>query len=661
MTHKRPLRAESRPHKASAPEPKPPGRKRAVRTSRLAGDWLRRLFQWAAVAAVWAAIAVGILVAWFATDLPDVEQAVAASRRPTVALIAADGSEILTVGDLYGAPLRLSEMSPSLPAAVLATEDRRFQSHFGLDPIGLARAAVSNLRAGRVVQGGSTISQQVAKNLFLSPEKTLKRKVQELLLAIWLERKFTKDQILTLYLNRVYLGAGTYGVEAAAQRYFGRSARQLGLYESALIAGLLKAPSRYNPQANPEASHQRTLQVLANMVAAEVISGSQAAEAGKSRAVAQAAARATGRVGRHFADWVLEQVADYIAQGDEDLKVFTTLNPRMQIHAERAVDAVLDEVGERDRISQAALVAVAPDGAVRAMVGGRELQQSGFNRATQAQRQPGSSFKPFVYLTALEQGYTPETRVTDRPVSIKGWSPANFDGKFRGEIALREAVAESVNTVAVQVSEAVGSKRVAETAQRLGVTSPLLAAPALALGASEVNLLELTSAYGAFGNGGRGIWPYAIVEIRNARDRVLYRRSGGGPGQVIRPEAVAALNELLSGVIAQGTGKRASLGARPAAGKTGTSSDFRDAWFVGYTADLTAGVWVGNDDGGAMRGVTGGSAPARIWKSFMAGAHEGLAVRGLPGGTSNTPPSAAWTPPATAPQHPSSGRPPGME
>ena len=656
MTKKRELRAEHRPIRSSAPEPKasktpkgakPPGRKRSVQTSRRGGGWLSRLFHWLAVAAVWAGIAVGLLIAWYATDLPDVTQAMEATRRPTVTLLAADGSEVLTIGDLYGAPLRLSEMPAALPQAVMATEDRRFNDHFGLDVIGLARAAFTNLRAGRVVQGGSTITQQVAKNLFLNPEKTLKRKVQELLLAVWLEHKFTKDQIFTLYLNRVYLGAGTYGVEAAAQRYFGRSARQIGLYESALLAGLLKAPSRYNPQSDPEAADKRTRQVLANMVAAGYITDPQAEAAAKSRAPAAIAARAGNRVGRHFADWVLDQLSDYLSQGDQDLKVYTTLNPAMQAAAERAVDTVLDEVGDRDRISQAAFVALAPDGAVRALVGGRDLRQSGFNRATQAQRQPGSSFKPFVYLAGLEAGFTPDTPVVDRPVTVQKWSPENFDGKFRGEIPLRDAVAESVNTVAVQVSEKVGRRTVVETAQRLGITSPLQATPAVALGASEVNLLELTAAYGAFGNGGRGVWPYAIREIRDAKDRVLYRRSGGGPGQVIAAGPLAGMHELLSGVLSRGTGKRASLGTRPAAGKTGTSTDFRDAWFVGYTADLTAGVWVGNDDGTPMRGVTGGSAPARIWKAFMVPAHEGLPIRPLPGGqmmVSAAPAASSWQP-----------------
>jgi penicillin-binding protein 1A len=658
MTKKRELKAEHRASRPSAQAPgdpkagKPSGRKRSVRASRPSGGWTSRLFHWLAAAAVWAGIAVGLLVAWYATDLPDVTQAMEATRRPTVTLLGDDGSEILTVGDLYGQPLRLSEMAPSLPAAVLATEDRRFNDHFGLDLIGLARAAVTNLRAGRVVQGGSTITQQVAKNLFLTPERTLKRKVQELLLAVWLERKFTKDQILTLYLNRVYLGAGTYGVEAAAQRYFGRSAREIGLYESALLAGLLKAPSRYNPHSDPEAADRRTRQVLANMVAAGHITEDQADAAAKGRAPAAIAARAGNRVGRHFADWVLDQLSDYLSQGDQDLKVHTTLNPAMQAAAEKAVDTVLDEVGERDRIGQAAFVALAPDGAVRALVGGRDMRQSGFNRATQAQRQPGSAFKPFVYLTALEAGFTPDTPVVDRPVTIQKWSPENFDGKFRGEIPLRDAVAESVNTVAVQVSEKVGRKAVAETALRLGITSPLQATPAVALGASEVNLLELTAGYAVLGNGGRGVWPHAIREIRDARERVLYRRSGGGSGQLVSPGTLAGMHELLSGVIERGTGRRASLGARPAAGKTGTSTDFRDAWFVGYTADLTAGVWVGNDDGKPMRGVTGGSAPARIWKAFMVPAHAGLPIRPLPGGqlvaSASAPSSGPWRPPEAA-------------
>lgn len=665
MPTKRPLKADHRPHQASAPPP----RKRRF-SGAAARSWGRRLFTWAAAAAVWVGTAVVILVAWYATDLPDVDQAMSATRRPTVTLLAADGSEILAIGDLYGQPVRLSELPPALPAAVLATEDRRFHSHFGLDLIGLARAAVANLMAGRVVQGGSTLTQQVAKNLFLTPEKTLKRKVQELLLAVWLERKFTKDQILTLYLNRVYLGAGTYGVEAAAQRYFGRPARQLGVYESALLAGLLKAPSRYNPESSPAKAHQRTLQVLANMVAAGYLAEEQAEAAGKGQAAIQVAARTGGVVGRQFADWVLEQVSDYIAVGDQDIKVLTTLDLHRQALAEKAVDSVLDEVGERDRISQAALVALAPDGAVRAMVGGRDTRHGGFNRATQALRQPGSSFKPFVYLAALENGFTPDTPVIDQPlhlkVNAKTWSPANFDGKFRGEIPLREAVAESVNTIAVQVSERIGRGKVVEAAHRLGITSPLQATPAVALGASEVTPLELVGGYATFANGGRGVWPHAILEIRDAKDRVLYRRAGAGPGQVVAAGPLAGIHELLSGVIAHGTGKRAALG-RPAAGKTGTSSDFRDAWFLGYTADLVAGVWVGNDDNSPMRKVTGGSTPARIWKAFMAPAHQGLPPRPLPGGETMperpeaSVPAEGWKAVVKPPETAANDRPPGME
>jgi len=588
--------------------------------------------KWGTVGAVWAVIAFSVLAAWYATELPDVEQAFNATRRPTVTVLAADGSQLTTIGDFYGRPTGLDELPRALIQAVLATEDRRFFSHFGLDVIGLARAMKANLQAGRIVQGGSTITQQVAKNLFLTPERTIKRKIQELLLALWLEHRFTKDQILTIYLNRVYLGAGTYGVDAAAGKYFGRPAARLSTYQAAMLAGLLKAPSRYNPLAHPARSRARTAQVLKNMIAAGYLSPAEAANAAPKAAngEAWAAAPSRSRLGRHFTDWVLEQVSGYVNPGDRDIVVRTTLDPHLQGFAEAFVGKALTKQGRKTGISEAALVAITPSGAVRAMVGGRNYVKSQFNRATQAKRQPGSAFKPFVYLAGLEAGLTPETVLVDEPVRIGEWRPRNFDKRHIGPVSLKQAMARSINTVAVKVGEKAGRARVIGVSRRLGLSGDFKATPSLALGAQEVTLLELTQAYGPFANGGAGVWAYGIEEIRDRAGNLLYRRRGSGPGRVVSEVHVAAMNAMLSGVITHGTGRASKIG-RPQAGKTGTSQNFRDAWFVGYTADLVTGVWMGNDSGKAMGNVTGGGPPARLWRDFMQAAHAGTPSRALPG------------------------------
>lgn len=583
--------------------------------------------KWTAAAAIWGVVAALLVGGWYATDLPDVDAALKATRKPTITLLAVDGTAIARRGDLYGLPVQLADLPPDLPNAVLATEDRRFYSHFGLDIIGLARAIVANIKARRIVQGGSTITQQAAKNLFLTPERSLKRKVQELMLALWLEHKFSKQQILTIYLNRAYLGAGTYGVDAAARKYFGKPATRVSTYEAAMLAGLLKAPSRYNPRANRKRAHGRTLQVLANMVAAGYLSPDQAKAAKAVRSTSTAVA--TGRrQARHFIDWVLDQVPSYVAPGDRDLVVVTTLRIGIQRAAEAAVLGAADKA-DAVGATEAALVALAPDGAVRAMVGGRNYGTSQFNRATQARRQPGSAFKPIVYLAGLEAGLRPGTMITDAPLSIGDWQPRNFDGRYRGEVSVSDALVQSLNTAAVRVAQRAGLERVVETARRLGITTALKPAPSLALGAGEVTLLELTSAYGPFANGGNGVWAYGVSEIRDTAGQVIYRRQGSGPGQVVRPARVAAMNKMLARVITEGTGRKARLD-RPVAGKTGTSQNFRDAWFIGYSAELIAGVWMGNDNGRPMKGVTGGGLPAETWRNFMIAAHKGRPKQPLP-------------------------------
>ncbi|MCH8139433.1 MAG: transglycosylase domain-containing protein, partial [Proteobacteria bacterium] len=502
-----------------------------------------KTLKWGTVGAVWAVIAFSVLAAWYATELPDVEQAFNATRRPTVTVLAADGSPLATIGDVYGRPAGLDELPKALTQAVLATEDRRFYRHFGLDVIGLARAMKANLQAGRIVQGGSTITQQVAKNLFLTPERTIKRKIQELLLALWLEHKFTKDQILTIYLNRVYLGAGTFGVDAAARRYFDKPAAEVNLYEAALLAGLLKAPSRYNPARHQDRAARRTSQVLAAMTDAGFITADQAAQARREKTRGRAAA---GAQARYFTDWVLAQVSAYVGPADRDLTVITTLNPAYQRIAEAELVALLDGEGRKRRVGQGALVLMDPDGAVRAMVGGRSYDASQFNRATQALRQPGSAFKPFVYLAGLEDGLRPGHKLDDARITVEGWSPRNYGRKYLGRVTLREAFARSLNSVAVRVSETAGRDRVVAAARRLGITSELAAHPAIALGASEVTLIELTGAYATFANQGRGAWPYGILEVRGPEGEVLYARAGGGPGRLVAPRTVEDMTDMMA-------------------------------------------------------------------------------------------------------------------
>ncbi len=609
-----------RPRRKAAPAPP---RRTERRRSRLPG-----LFRSAILGCLWIMILGGGVLGYFALSLPDTGDLTKSQRRPSITILAADHSVLATYGDLFGQPLTVREMSPYLPEAVIATEDRRFFAHFGVDLVGLVRAAAADLSAGHVVEGGSTITQQLAKNLFLTPERSLGRKIREILLALWLEHRFTKDQILEIYLNRVYLGAGAYGVDAAAHRYFGISARQTNLYQSAMIAGLLKAPTRLNPISDWDKATVRTVQVLSNMVEAGFISKGQATSAIDGASPATASARQPGS--RYFADWVAEQLADFTGRGSRDLTVVTTLDPRMQAQAEAAIAGTIARDGAKASVSQGALVAMSPDGAIRAMVGGRSYDGSQFNRATQAQRQPGSAFKPFVYLAGLEQGLRPSDHFVDRPIQIGKWRPRDYGNRYQGDMTMAEALAQSINTVAVQVALKAGIDNIIAVAHRLGVTSPLSRDASIALGTDEVNLLELVSAYAPFANGGTGVWPHGISEIRDNAGNIVYRPAGSGLGQVVTAELVATMDEMLSGVITHGTGRSALL-PRPAAGKTGTTQDYRDAWFIGFTADLVTGVWFGNDDDKPMSKVTGGSLPAQTWQEFMLAATQSMPVSALPG------------------------------
>jgi len=604
-----------------------PGRNRKAPAPSLFAR-VTRWVRWSLIAGIWGFVLVGAVLAWYATDLPDIEGLAKATRQPSISLLAADGTPIASSGEVYGRMVTVAQLPPALPNAVLAVEDRRFYQHWGIDLRGLARALWINLKAGEVVQGGSTVTQQLAKVLFLTPERTVRRKVQEALLALWLETRFSKDEILSLYLNRVYLGSGTYGVDAAARRYFDKPATEVTVYEAAQLAGLLKAPSRYNPVSDYERAGARTRVVLSAMVEAGFLTRAQALEALASQ---PGQPRLANLRARYYADWVIGQIKDYVGRIDSDLTVVTTLDPRLQAIAEDELVAMLAGEGVERGAGQAAFVALSPDGAIRAMVGGRDYGESQFNRSVQALRQPGSAFKAFVYLAAMEAGRRPDDRMSDAPVAIGDWQPRNYADRYFGEVTLREAFARSLNSVAVRLTEQLGPERVAEAARRLGITSDLEVAPSLALGASEVTLLELTSAYATFANRGHGVWPYGILEIRDATGYVIYRRRGGGLSPLVSTYNVDQMTDLMTASVEWGTGKAAQIG-HPAAGKTGTSQEFRDAWFVGFTRDLVAGAWLGNDDGTPMKGVTGGGLPAKLWARFMAQALENQEPQPLAGG-----------------------------
>ena len=622
----------SKPRKATRGGKRPSG----GRTGGRSGGWLGRightagrLVYYGFVLGLWALIAVMGVVGYFAMTLPPPEELAVPERPANVMVVASDGTVLGNRGETGGEAVRLFELPPYLPQAVMAIEDRRFYSHFGIDPIGLARAFVVNFTAGDVRQGGSTITQQLAKNLFLKPERTIRRKVQEVLLALWLEHKFSKDEILEMYLNRVYLGAGATGVEAAARTYYGKSAREITLAEATTIAGLLKAPSRYAPTSNPELAEERAQTVLSAMIEAGYVSEDDAKMALISPA--EVKPQTPGGAAGYVADWVWELVPSFIGEVREDIVVDTTIDMYMQDAAEAALVRVLDAEGAERGASEGALVAMDTSGAVRAVIGGRNYAKSQFNRAIKAKRQPGSSFKTFVYLAAIEAGLSPDTLRNDIPVSFGNWSPGNYNGKFRGPVTLTEGLKDSINTVAVKLTAEVGVDRVIETAHRMGIRSDIPENMSIALGTSEVTPLELVGAYVPFASGGYGVVPYVIRRIRTTDGEVLYERSGSGPGRVVSDEAIGAMNYMMRQTVESGTGRRAGFDAWPAAGKTGTSQEYRNAWFLGYTAYLVAGVWIGNDDGTPTKKVTGGSLPATVWHEFMAAAHEGLAMADLPG------------------------------
>ncbi len=592
---------------------------------------LQAFLYWGAVAGVWGLIFLVAFFAVFATDLPDVSKLNSVTRQPSISYLDRSGALIAVRGSQYAPPVDLDKLPDYVPKAFIAIEDRRFYYHPGFDPLGISRAIVKDVSCWCFAAGGSTITQQLARNLFLTLDQTPRRKAQELILAIWLEMKFSKKQILALYLNRVYFGAGAYGIEAAAQRYFNKPASRLTLGESALLAGMMKGPSRYSPVSATERAARRATIVLDEMVRTKAITKAERAEA--FRSPVRVSSILANQRAQYFTDWIDAQVRALVGEPTEDLIVETTLDLPIQAAAESAVRAGVS--GARSQgVQQAALVAIDGEGRIRAYVGGADYSESQFDRATSARRQAGSAFKPFVYLAAMEAGRNPAVVVVDEPLSINGWQPRNYSGKYLGAITLQTALAQSVNTVAARLANEVGTGNVAAVARRLGISSKIQLDPSMALGAVEVSPLEMAQAYAAFSNGGFLAKGYGIQRIRTANGRVLYDRNleKRPRKSVIGSPSLQYMNQMMREVVISGTGKRARVPNYDIAGKTGTTSDYRDAWFVGYTGGFVTAVWTGKDDNKPMKGVTGGGAPATIWRTFMGQALPRLKAQAIPGG-----------------------------
>lgn len=549
----------------------------------------------------------------------DMEAAPANSLALTV--LDAEGNEIGSRGGTMAPVVPIGEMPPYLVKAFLATEDRRFYTHWGVDGRGLARATWANIRAGGFVEGGSTITQQLAKNLYLDSDRTLWRKAQEALIALWLEGNYTKDEILSAYLNRIYMGAGNYGIDAAAHYYFGKSARDVSLPEAAMLAGLPKAPSRFSPTNDLALARARTNVVLARMLANGDLTADEMADAREHPA--EVAPRGTRDGQQYFVDWVAGEVRLLLPEATGRLTIKTTLDPKRQRAAEAAIAKALKDGAKRD-VGQGAAIALSKNGAILAMVGGKSYIESQFNRATQAERQPGSAFKPVIYLAALEKGFSPSDRIDDSPVTLGEWTPQNYESNsYAGLVTLTQALAKSINTVAVKLADKVGVQNITDMAARMGITSPIQSNLSVALGSSEVTLMELTSAYSIFGNDGRRAVPYGVVEIISMDGETLYENR---PASFTVTSSANAqdMTYMLHQVMTNGTGVRAALNDRTTAGKTGTSQDYRDAWFIGYTGGETAGVWFGNDDNHPTGRATGGGFAAPAWHDYMVAGQKGV-------------------------------------
>jgi penicillin-binding protein 1A len=602
-------------------------RKRQPSTERR--GWKMWLFLKTLKLSLWGMVAVGCVIAYTWMSLDQKGLLKIPERAPGIRLLASDGSVLAEKGTFDGDEVLIDTLPEYVPQAVMAIEDRRFREHPGIDARGLTRAMLKNVMARRMVEGGSTLTQQLAKNLFLSPERTAQRKIQEAVLAVWLENKFNKDEIMQLYLNRVYFGGGGIGLEKAAQYYYRKSATELTLMEAATLAGVLKAPTTYNPARNPEGALKRAKLVIQAMVDEGYVTQEEAQDAIAARPEVDANNYVPAK--QYAVDWVIEQLPELVKKYDQSIVIETTIDPRIQKDAETQIRNKLTDNGKKMRVSQGAMVVMDTRGAIKAMVGGRSYKRSQYNRATKALRQPGSAFKPFVYVQALERGLSPQSIEIDEPVRIGNWEPENYRRKYLGEVTLEQAFARSLNTVAAKLAVEVGPANVADTARRFGISSKLSEDASISLGTSEVSLLELTASFVPFANGGTLIEPYVVSRISTRDGEILYERVGSGLGKAIGNRELGMMNQMFRAVVRNGTAKNAIFGDQDIGGKTGTSQDYRDAWFIGFSPYLVGGVWLGNDDNTPTKNVTGGSLPSMIWRDVMKPAHRNFEMASLPG------------------------------
>lgn len=587
--------------------------KKKVGAKKHRSSWKWRLFKFA----FWSGLALFLLLCGYVfycyITMPDIQKAVARTRQPSTVIMAENGNDIAKFGNIYAQVIYPDNLPKNLTNAVIAIEDHRFYKHFGFDAFGFTRAAFTNVFRKRYAQGASTVTQQVAKNIFLTPNKTVRRKVQELLLALWLEKKMSKEQIMALYLNRVYFGSGNYGADAAANWYFNKSVYDLNLHEAAILAGMLKAPNRYNPILQRKKALERAAVVLKNMQKYKLITDKEYKQALNMPIGNGQEYRVGG--GKHFAQYVYDKINEFIGERTEDIVVMTSLDQKLQETAEKILRQKITAAKDKN-VSEGAVVILDKTGAIKAMVGGVDYNRSQFNRATQARRQAGSSFKPFVYLTALQVGFTPSSIISDAPITVGKWKPENYTKRYYGDVSLTYALAQSLNVATVRLSQELYLKDIAANAHKMGITTDLSLTPSMVLGTNTVKVIDMAAAYATLANGGYEVWPHAINEVATHDGRQIYLRQEEKPARILDAADVLNLTKMLEAVINQGTGHNARLPIF-AAGKTGTTQNYRDAWFIGWTNKYIAAVWVGNDNEKPMNKVGGGSLPAEIWHDIM--------------------------------------------
>ena len=627
--------------KKSVKKPKPKKTSKVTAKKRIkkkgSESLMKKLFRWGLVACIWAGLVLIAVLAWYGKDLGRIAKGVDSDQQRIVRVLANDGNtELAAYGHLRGPNVRVEDLPEHIPNAFIAIEDRRFYQHFGIDLIGLSRAMFTNVKAGGIVQGGSTLTQQLAKNLFFTPERTFKRKIQEAMLSLWIESQYSKEEILSAYLNHVYFGSGAYGLDSAADIYFNKEPKDLGLKEAAMMAGLMQAPSRLSPLHNPKGAIDRMKIVLAAMedeglTSPEMISDAKNIKIVDGKVQGMSFASRT-KDSHYFTDWIYRQVNIYASDIEGDLNVVTTLDAPLQKKVAGYVKAEIDKTYPEDsgkKHPQAAAVLLDNDGAIRAMVGGYDYEESQFNRATDGNRQAGSSFKPFIYLSAIEQGWRPENLISNERITSGRYRPSNYDGFYSSQVPLRAALANSYNVSAVYMIKETGVKHVVDLAKRVGIDAEVREELSTALGTVDIPLIDLVGAYATIGQDGRLVTPYGIKKIETEDGDILYQHKQTSAPRVISQKHADAVTSMMEDVVNYGTGKRAKTGF-PVAGKTGTTQDYRDALFLGFSSEYTMGVWMGNDDNSSMdKGTYGGGIPATIWRESMQAAHAGVAARSV--------------------------------